>query len=453
MAQVHAPGAATRVDGSPYPNVASLSLRSRWYLFGVLVSLALVGLWVSLFVASVRQDRLVVGRSTWVLIAPCLGVDFKLAIDYVARVEALGLRASQFPDDPHCVQYPYPPMIGRYFRWVTLFDRMTASVVWQCTLPLFGAIGCLAAWRTRKKLGLDSMPLMLMFAAFLFSTPFIYAVERGQCDPMIIPLLVVAAWLLGKRGTWAELGAGGLLALTAWIKYYPGLAVIALFALGRKKAMAAFVAVVALIGVVDRQGIRESITAGKLIESGQLRRIGTVHESSHSFIEAWKLSASVRGSALLSRVPEGLPTAILLIPALYLVSRGVARAKDPKALTYPYLLWLTSAATFALPYSNDYNLCTLPLAMMALWDRRDRATIQLLLALSLLWLQPIWLPIDGGILVFFKLGALYAVGACLVARASVSGQQKEMEGRANLFRPAFAHLARPHRDIPGSRSN
>ncbi len=94
------------------------------------------------------------------------------------------------------------------------------------------AAGGVAAWRTRRELGIDSIPPSLIVAAILYCTPAVFAVERGQADPMIIPAIIASAWLL-RRGAWAEVTAGGLLGLTAWIKYYPGLVVVVLIALGK----------------------------------------------------------------------------------------------------------------------------------------------------------------------------------------------------------------------------
>ncbi len=425
----------TRVDG---PEIAP-GRRGLPGGPGRMLGLGLVGLWLGLFAASVYQDRLAFGGSTWVPSLPSLGVDFKLAIDHVARVEALGFNPYLMLGDKQCRTYPYPPMLTRWFRWVTWTDKMTASVAWQGALTLFAGLGSIAAWRIRARLGLDRVAWPLILAGVLFSTPFVFAVERGQCDPMIVPMMLVAAWLLGRRGSWPLILAGALLGLTAWIKYYPGLAVVALLTPGRRKALAGFVAVVAAIGLVDRVDLLRSIENGRGLRDQMLDVARGVHPTSHSLAEGWKVSGWVRGSAVLSRIPASVPAAVLIVPALVLVGRRVAGAKDPGALAFPHLLWLACAGTFALPYSNDYNLATLPIALLATWDRRDRAAVQGALAVGLLWLQPVWLPIPGGWLIFAKLGGLYAVGACLGARASAGGGRPLpiMQGR-----PAFVSLRR-----------
>ena len=80
--------------------------------------------------------------------------------------------------------------------------------------------------------------------------PVLFAVERGQADPLVIVPIIVAAWLLRRCATWADLACGATLGATAWLKYYPGLCVGPWpIALNRKKLLAAFVVVAALIGI------------------------------------------------------------------------------------------------------------------------------------------------------------------------------------------------------------
>ena len=158
----------------------------------------------------------------------------------------------------------------------------------------------------------------------------------------------------------------------------------------------------------------------------------------HALIDQWRLYGFVRNSPFLRQAPTLVLAAVALLPAILVVGRRVARRKDPRPLILPFFLWITSAGTFALPYSNDYNLTTLPLAILAVWDGSDRCVVHLALALSLLWIQPIWLPIDGGVLFDFKLGAIYAVGICLADREVGTHERVAKAGRAVAFRPALA---------------
>ena len=89
--------------------------------------------------------------------------------------------------------------------------------------------------------------------------------ERGQCDPVVIPALLAVAWLLRGRAAWRELAAGAVLALAAWVKYYPGLAVVAFPALGRWRGLATFVAVAGLIGAYDFTDFKRSVDNGLAI--------------------------------------------------------------------------------------------------------------------------------------------------------------------------------------------
>ena len=61
-----------------------------------------------------------------------------------------------------------------------------------------------------------------------------------------------------------------------------------------------------------------------------------------------------------------------------------------------------SADTFLPPVSNDYNLFFLPVAALAVWDRRDPVVVHMLMGLLALWWQPLGLPLDGKLLLVIK---------------------------------------------------
>ncbi len=157
----------------------------------------------------------------------------------------------------------------------------------------------------------------------------------------------------------------------------------------------------------------------------------------------------VKQVPLLQQIPGIVAAALLLLPAILVVCRKVARSSNPVPLILPLFFWLTAAATFGLPYSNDYNLITLPIAALAVWDRRDRLIIHIALGLSVIWSQPFWLPVPGQILILFKLGAVYAIGGCLAARAAGIAPTGETKARDGVYRPTFARgERRPGEDTP-----
>jgi len=396
---------------------------------GLALVVGLIGLWVGWWVASSRRDSMVFGTSTWVPPLSFLAGDFKVHVDHVARLQAAGVDPYRQAGDWVCALYPYPPMVARSFAWVALVGPATAARLWQVALASLFAGGAVAAWRTRRVLGLSE--------AVLFSTPAVFAMERGQSDPMVILPLGVSAWLLARRGAGPDLAAGALLGATAWLKYYPGLAAVALLALGRSRALAAFVAVAALIGVVDLDGVRRSIRNGAIGQAAMADKVPHVHETKHSLVENWPSLKFVRRSRPLRQVPGAVAAAALLLPAVVAVSRQVARSADPGPVLFPYLLWLTAAATFGMPYANDYNLVPLPLAILATWDRRDPWPAQVALGVMLAWWQPFWLPMGGPALLGIKLAGLYAAGACLAARANRPGPAP---GLAGPHRPASARV-------------
>ena len=93
---------------------------------------------------------------------------------------------------------------------------------------------------------------------------------------------------------------------------------------------------------------------------------------------------------------------------------GLVRSQG---VTNPFLLWVLAMASFVPPVANDYNLFFLPLAALAVWDRRDPVYVHVMMAFLLLWWQPLALPIDGRMILVFKLAGLLAVALCLSGRA------------------------------------
>ena len=212
-------------------------------------------------------------------------------------------------------------------------------------------------------LGLWPVPLPVLAVSLLYSTPAVLAMERGQCDPLVIPAMLAVAWLARSASSGASLRRGGLLGVTAWIKYYPGLAVFGLLALGCFKAAMAFVVVAGLIGLVDRVEVRQSIENGKVLAQGKCHAGPAADGALDCLLpEGPSGRAATR---VLRRISPTVAAGLLLVPVLLAVSWPVARSRDVAPLIAPYFLWLTAAATFAMPYAIDYNLIPLPLARFA----------------------------------------------------------------------------------------
>jgi hypothetical protein len=413
-----------------------------------IASTVLLVLWVGWWVGSVRRDRLKHASVTWVGALPFMTGDFKVHIDHVARTYASGVNPYRVApaDDWVCAQFPYPPMIPRLFAWVSLFSPSSAARIWLLGLTACLATGTFAAWKTRRALDLTPVPLAALGVAVAYSTPAVFAMERGQCDPLVLPAIAAASWLLGRRSVRSELAAGILLGAAAWLKYYPGLAVIGLISLRRWRALGAAMAVALLIGAVDWADVATSIENGRFLARLGVAPLGYIHPTSHSLVADWRSLWLVRWIRPLSAVPGVVGASAVLVSAVMVVSLQVWRAPNSRSLAFPLFAWLTAAATFAMPYSNDYNLVTLPVAALAVWDRRDRVWVHMAMGLLLLWWQPVMLSAGGGLLLTIKTGGLLAVGVSLCARARevetdssmpFSAEQGVQEGEGHSASPHF----------------
>jgi Glycosyltransferase family 87 len=424
--------------------------RGQWVATGAAV--VLVALWAGFWVEAARRGAVPEGASrlAWTPALPVLGADFR-SVDHVARLYGEGRDPTALTDDWICMLYPYPPFVNRAFGWVRFMSTESALSLWLVALTGIYSVGAVAGWRSRRELRLSALPLAVVVAAVLCSTPALLALERGQIDPLVIPILVVAAWLLREKSAGRELLAGGLLGAAAWLKYYPGVVLFGLLALKKPKAAAAFVLVAGVIGVVDQAEVRRAVEIGgrwTTIHEKE-KTLSFVHATKHAVADAWRplWVRAHRPWRYLGRVPDAWASVLLLIPPVVLVSLRLARREEPGPLILPYFLWLTAAATFAMPTSIDYSLVPLPLAALAVWDRRDRLAVQVGLGVLLLWWQPFALPLDGRLVFVAKLAGFYAVGASLSARAvapaALGSEIRSRHFRSDAVRPRHRIGATP----------
>lgn len=396
---------------------------SRGRLLLALVCLALLIVWGRWWIRSYKHDRLLRGQWTWVPALPFLAGDFKVHIDHTARRMVAGHDPYDKGHDWVCALFPYPPMVPRLFAWVAPISTEAAIGVWLAALALIFAGTSWLVARWRGALNLAPMPPLLIAVAVLYSTPVLFAMERGQSDPLVLPLLALSIWLLGdarsSRSRWLDALAGALLAVAAWLKYYPGLMLLGLIPFRRWTPLAAGLLVAAAIAGIDHGGVAQSVENGLALAALGERTDDACHATQHSISKSWAHVCRVLRLKPMADVPGSVATALVLGPMLAVVSLAVGRVAEPwrSRLMPAYALWVIAAGTFALPYSNDYNLVFLPLAALATWDRRDRVFVHMMMGLLLLWWQPLRLPVDGTVIFLTKLAGLWAVGASLTSRA------------------------------------
>jgi hypothetical protein len=380
---------------------------------GSLLLLAWAGWWL----ASLHADRLLGGRRTWLPVMPYLGNDF-LASYHSCRLWLSGrdpYREVNAAPVPHT--YAYPPVCLWLFAWSNAFPARAATSLWLLALTALAGTGARVLARTRSALGLPSLPLPLALALVLGSTPVLFALERGNCDLLVLGLLLAAAGLLNRPGHARQAAAGALLALAAWVKVYPAVLLPGLLALRRRRAAGWFGLTAVLLALADWPGTLAFLGNARAVVADYTAHDLQNLEFSHGLTSCWKVMWTGTALARLGRVPAPVAGPLLLGPLIGWVSLGVCRRGCPPVLLGPYLLWLAAAGCFLMPLSYDYKLFYLPLLALGLWDRRDPVAVHVLLGFFLLWWQPLHLPIGAPLLLAFKVGALGALGAALVRRA------------------------------------
>lgn len=388
-----------------------------------MLALVLVLVWAGLWVASLRAGNLVGIGSTYIPDLGMLAGDFQVSIEPTARRWAAGENFYLAPHRPGDPILPYPPMIPRAFGWVRWVEPATATTLWVVALGaiFLGAAGWVA-W-TRSRLGLSPIAGAWLVLAGLGSAPVVVAMERGQADPLALGSLILAAVCLDRSGRWSEPVAGVLLGVSCWLKYYPTAALLAVLLAGRWRAVAVAFAVAGAIGVQDRVEVLRSIEYGRVLAQvahppGVLMRGADPLE--HALGPNWPELRQVLPLRPPVWIRGARAVALILVPPVLAVAAALVRRRRSGPVTSawlaPAMLWLTAAATFAMPYSNDYNLIFLPLAALAVHDRRDPLAIQLAVGAGLLALLPFRLPMQGSMYLVLKLVLLMATAAALVRR-------------------------------------
>jgi hypothetical protein len=378
------------------------------------IALALWAVWWS--VALIKLDLPFAG---WTNFVPVFGADFTTQTDYAARTWS-GY-ADPYADQRHL--FHYPPVVIRLFAWTPYFSTPTALRIWVVVLAGLVSAGTVLAWKTRRELGVEQIPLPVALACVLFSGPVVFALERANFDLITLAAILLALQLDRRGGKFAEVAAGCLLAVGPWVKIYPGLIGVALFALRRYRMLAGFVAGGIAIGLAAPA---ETLRSFEILQLAMERFRGQplLGAWAHSVSIAWleiAHHAKLSGFGVLAKVPSWLVAAAVLAPALVWVCLRVYQCNKRRLLSYPLLLWVVAVASFVPEIAHDYNLVFLPLAAVAVYSRRGPSIVHAGMVLLLVGLQPFALPINPFVLLLFKLAGLYAVGAMLVQRANELG--------------------------------
>jgi hypothetical protein len=308
--------------------------------------------------------------------------------------------------------FNYPPLLLPLFSWTRFFAERTAVGLWFLLSTAVLGLAAAAAARTRRALALEGLPWVMAAAAVLWSTTSLMELERGNCNVLVLGLVLAAAWALGRRGWPAELAAGVLLAGAAWVKVYPAILLGALPCLRRWRALGVGLAASTAIGLAGGSSVGQFVARNRRILPYYMKRSAVPY--SHTLPGFWDTLARDTPLAAIPGTAAGLA---LILPLIVWVSLRVHRDPGRDRAILPYLLFLVAAGTFLAPVAYDYNLVFLPPAVVAVWDRRAPLALHLLFALLFLWWQPLALPgVSAVLLLAAKLAGLAATGWALSRR-------------------------------------
>lgn len=405
------------------------------------MSVLLLAAWCLWWGASLARQDLVGARWGW--FPKCFGVDFIYHVDKPTRIWLAG----GDPYEDKARKCSYPPMTMRLFAWVGLMNPTQALTLWICATGLIAVGGGVAAWRSRRRLHLSSLPLSTILVVILYSLPMVFSMERGQYDLVTIPIVLGALAIMRRETRWSQVAAGALLAIAPWAKVYPGLLGVGLAGLRRWDALASFAVVglaigVGLTGDTERWLVNNELHMEEARKISRLEHPTHVCPWNHSLTDNWPRIWNRTPLRPLSRINGYVAAAAILGPLLFWVSRRISQCRERQQLAFPYLMWVVALAAFVPPVANDYSLVVLPVAILAACGPRDPVLCRLaILALGVAW-QPFGLPITGRLLILVKLAALFSVGVSLVRRArEVDAAADSTAGRLVVVSPEPVRLA------------
>jgi hypothetical protein len=405
----------------PRPVLGRL-LRRASLVVGTL-GLLVYGAW---WIECLRRFRFF-GIRSWFIPWPYLGLDFSHSYLAVRKLWNGGNPYHETFGDYRGL-HAYPPVSLALHLWTGFLPDMYAYAV-HITIAVV-ALGFLVAlllrWRVRSDgtapAGYEIWsfyPLILL--AILLCAPVLFALERGSGDIWVLLALGAASAALRKKSLTRDVVAGVLLAIAICMKIYPFLLLPGLLALRRWRAAVVGAVATVLLFVIPWKAtgwfLHNTVSAqhdrsADIVEGlrwlahptfGPLEQRRFATHWAHSLSTYW---TPLLGQTFLGRVPGLLVVSLLFAGLGVWVGRKVYRSEQSSTVTLPFLLWITACGTFIMPFSFDYNLFFLPLAIVGLWRASDGWATHLLLGAYLLAWQPIALPISADLFMAAKVAGL-----------------------------------------------
>jgi hypothetical protein len=390
--------------------------------YATFVAIALLVPWIIWWCITANDGQLFLGNRTWVPAFQTIGLDFLHNYLAVRHALAGGNPYVELFGDPMGIPYNYAPIVLALFAWCGAIDLVPAVLIWAAAVAAIMVVAAIYSTRIRRELTDSHLPAIVAVAAILWCTGTLFSMERGNCDALVVLMLLLACVALRKKSTRRDIASGLCIALASLIKIYPAIAIVGLLALRRPRAAAAAIVAGLLISAATPTATTHWLR--NVRADAQRHEVGLVtHAHSLSGMLDDIIAAATHTTPPAARVPAFVIASLLILPLIARVSYAAYRTTPSAAIAWPYFLWLTQAATFWSPsFSYDLKLLFLPLAMLTLWRRRDPWYVHALLLPFLLYWQPLRIAfLSPVVLLAIKFAALIGVALLLVRTAKCSG--------------------------------
>src|SRR5262249_35738512 len=156
---------------------------------------------------------------------------------------------------------------------------------------------------------------------------------RGNCDLLVLLLVLAALGLLAGTTAWQPFAASSCLALAFYVKPYAGLLLLGLLSARRRGVIVYLILAAILIGGADVKGIVQFVQ--NLSTDIQAYDI-TFHWSAHPLSTYWPHLWEGTRLSFLSRLPGTAAAIFVLLPLAFWASYRIYQCPNQRGLLYPY---------------------------------------------------------------------------------------------------------------------